>query len=69
MQNKKRIQHYLRERFYRINCQTILKEQNPLYISKIKFRNAQGDHVPVISALKLSTFKKCTYVKKKLNLL
>ena len=46
------------------NCQTILRKQNPLYISKIKFRNGQGDHVLVASALELSTFKKCTYVKK-----
>ena len=59
-----KIQHYLRERFYRINCcQTILRKQNPLYISKIKFRNRQGDHALVVSALELSTFKKCTYVK------
>ena len=46
-----------------INCQIILRKQNPLYISKIKFRNGQGGHVLVVSALKLSTFKKCTYVK------
>ena len=39
--------------------------QNPLYISKIKLRNGQGDHVLVVSGLELSTFKKCTYVKKK----
>ena len=41
-----------------------LRKQNPLYISKIKFRNGQEDHVLVVSALELSTFKKCTYVKK-----
>ena len=57
-----------KECFYGINCQTILREQNPLYISKIKFRNGQGDHVLVVSALELSTFKKCTYVKKKILL-
>ena len=38
------------------------REANLLYISKIKFRNGQGDHVLVVSALELSTFKKCTYV-------
>ena len=59
------MQHYLRDCFYGINCQTILRKQNPLYISEIKFRNGQGDHVVVVSALELSTFKKCTYVKKK----
>ena len=36
--------------------------QNPLYISKIKLRNGQGDHVLVVSALEFSTFKKYTYV-------
>ena len=46
------------------------KEANPLYISKIKFGNGQGGHVLITSALKLFTFKKCTYAKKKkLNLL
>ena len=54
--------------FYGINCQAILRKQNPLYISKIKFRNGQGEHILVAFALELSTFKKCTYVKKK-NLL
>ena len=49
--------------FYGINCQTILRKQKPLYISKIKFRNGQGGHVLVVYALELSTFKKCTYVK------
>ena len=61
------MQHYLREHFGGINCQTILRKQNPLYISKIKFRDGQEDHVLVESALKVSTFRKCTYVKKKKN--
>ena len=47
------------------NCQIILRKQNPLYISKKKFRKGQGGHVFVISALKLFPFKKCTYAKKK----
>ena len=32
--------------------------------NKNKYGNGQRDHVLVVSALKLSTFKKCTYVKK-----
>ena len=59
------MQHYLREHFCGINYQTILRKQNPWYISKIKFGDGQEDHVLVESALKLSTFRKCTYVKKK----
>ena len=58
------MRHYLKEHFSGINCQTILRKQNPLHISKMKFGNAQGGHVLVASALKLLTFKKCTYVKK-----
>ena len=58
------MRHYLREYFCGINCQIILRRQNPLCISKIKIGNGQGVHVLVVSAHKLSTFKKCTYVKK-----
>ena len=43
-----------------INCQIILRKQNPLNISKKKnknkYGNGQRDHVLVVSALKLSTF-------------
>ena len=43
------------------NCHIILRKQNPLYISKTKFMNRQGGHVLIVFALKLFTFKKCTY--------
>ena len=58
------MRHYLREHFCGINCQIILRRQNPICVSKIKIGNGHGGHVLVVSALKLSTFKKCTYVKK-----
>ena len=58
------MRHYLREHFCGMNCQIILRRQNPLCVSKIKIGNGHGGHVLVVSALKLSTFKKCTYVKK-----
>ena len=48
-----------------INCQIILRNQNPLYNSKIKFGNGSGGHVLVVSALKLFPFKNCTYIKNK----
>ena len=48
-----------------INCQIILRNQNPLYNLKIKFGNGSGGHVLVVSALKLFPFKNCTYVKNK----
>ena len=48
-----------------INCQIILRNQNPLYISKIKFGNGPGGHVLVIYVLKLFPFKNCTYIKSK----
>ena len=48
-----------------INCQIILRNQNPLYISKIKIENGPGAHVLVKSALKLFPFKNCTYIKNK----
>ena len=41
-----------------------LLNHNLLYLLKIKFGNGQRGQVLVVSALKLSTFKKCTYVKK-----
>ena len=41
-----------------------LRKQNPFYISETKFENGQGGHVLFAYALKLSTFKKCTYVQK-----
>ena len=48
-----------------INCQIILRNQNPLYISKINFGNGPGGHVLVIYVLKLFPFKNCTYIKSK----
>ena len=48
-----------------INCQIILRKQNPLYISKIKFGNGPGGHALVIYVLKLFPFKNCTYIKSK----
>ena len=48
-----------------IYCQIILWNQNPLYLSKIKFGNGPGGHVFVISAFKLFPLKNCTYIKNK----
>ena len=48
-----------------INCQIILRKQNPLYISKIKFGNGLGGHALVMYVLKLFPFKNCTYIKSK----
>ena len=54
------LRHYLKEHLRGIICQIILRKQNPLCISKIKFGNGQGNHVIVVSALKFFPFKKCT---------
>ena len=58
------MRHCLKEYFGRINCQIILRKQNPLHILKREFGNGKGGYVLVVSALKLFTLKKCTYVKK-----
>ena len=63
------MERYLKEHFYGIECQIILRQENPLYISKIKFGNEQGGHVHVLSDLKLFPFKQMLVCKQKLNLL
>ena len=40
-----------------VKYDTKMRQQNALYILKIKFGNGQGDHVLVVSALKLFPFK------------
>ena len=42
------MQHYHRARFCRINCQTTLRKQNSVYISKITFGNGPEGHVLVV---------------------
>ena len=50
-----------------INCQIILRKENPLYIPKTTFMNGQGGYL-FVSVLKLFPFKECTYVKKVLKI-
>ena len=50
------------------NSQIILRKQNPIYISKMKFGNGHGVHVLVASSFKSYTFKN-VHMWKKLNLL
>ena len=50
-----------------INCQIILREENPLYIPKTTFMNGQGGYL-FESVLKLFYFEECTYVKKVLKI-